>query len=70
MLWAYHQQLDPLHHTVLWSPLWSTLFSALPVLVLFWLLVPRRYSDSDPWFSVSVSPSSAHGDEPRPSAIR
>jgi lactate permease len=43
MLWAYRQQLDPLHDTVLWSPLWSTLFAALPVLVLFWLLVPRRW---------------------------
>jgi lactate permease len=43
MLGPYHQQLDPLHHTVLWSPLWSTLFAALPVLVLFWLLVPRRW---------------------------
>jgi lactate permease len=43
MLWAYQQHLDPLRDTVLWSPLWSTLFAALPVLVLFWLLVPRRW---------------------------
>ena len=44
MLWAsYQQQLDPLHGSLLWSPLWSTLFAALPVVVLFWLLVPRRW---------------------------
>src|SRR5262249_13805175 len=28
---------------VMWSGLWSTLLAALPVLVLFWLLVPRRW---------------------------
>jgi lactate permease len=44
MLWAaYQQQLDPLHDTLLWSPVWSTLLAALPILVLFWLLVPRRW---------------------------
>ena len=43
MIWAYQQQLDPLHGSVLWSPLWSTLLAALPVVVLFWLLVPRRW---------------------------
>jgi lactate permease len=44
MLWAsYQQHLDPLHGSVLWSPVWSTLLAALPVLVLFWLLVPRRW---------------------------
>jgi lactate permease len=45
MLWAvaYQQQLDPLAGKVFWSPLWSTLFAGLPVLVLFWLLVPRRW---------------------------
>src|SRR4051812_36306918 len=44
MLWAaYQQQLDPLRDTVLWSPVWSTLVAALPVVVLFWLLVPRRW---------------------------
>src|SRR6185369_5034743 len=43
MIWAYQQRLDPLQNTVLWSPLWSTLLAALPVLVLFWLLVPRRW---------------------------
>ncbi|MCI0461175.1 MAG: L-lactate permease [Gemmataceae bacterium] len=43
MLWAFQQQLDPLRDAVLWSSLWSTLFAALPVLVLFWLLVPRRW---------------------------
>jgi L-lactate permease len=43
MLWAYQQHLDPLQGAVLWSPLWSTLLAAVPVLVLFWLLVPRRW---------------------------
>jgi lactate permease len=44
MLWAsYQQRLDPLHDTLLWSPLWSTLLAAVPVVVLFWLLVPRRW---------------------------
>lgn len=39
MLWAaYQQKLDPLDNVVL-----STLFAALPVVVLFWLLVPRRW---------------------------
>jgi lactate permease len=43
MLWAYQQRLDPLQDSVLWSSLWSTLLAALPVVVLFWLLVPRRW---------------------------
>jgi lactate permease len=43
MLWAYQQRLDPLQNTVLWSPVWSTLLAAVPVVVLFWLLVPRRW---------------------------
>jgi L-lactate permease len=43
MLWAYHQQLDPLRGILPWSSVWSTIFAALPVLVLFWLLVPRRW---------------------------
>jgi lactate permease len=38
MLWAYQQHLDPLNNRLL-----STLFAALPVVVLFWLLVPRRW---------------------------
>jgi lactate permease len=39
MLWAgYQQLLDPLNNKFL-----STVFAALPVLVLFWLLVPRRW---------------------------
>jgi lactate permease len=39
MLWAaYQQDLDPLH-----NQFFSTLFAAVPVLVLFWLLVPRRW---------------------------
>jgi lactate permease len=44
MTWAvYHQSLDPLHGTVLGSSLWSTLIAAMPVVTLFWLLVPRRW---------------------------
>jgi lactate permease len=44
MLWAYAQELDPLaRHNLPWSSLWSTLVAALPVVVLFWLLVPRRW---------------------------
>jgi lactate permease len=39
MLWASYQQLlDPLHNKLV-----STIFAALPVVVLFWLLVPRRW---------------------------
>ncbi|MBY0528180.1 MAG: L-lactate permease [Gemmataceae bacterium] len=38
MLWAYQQNIDPLNNRLL-----STLFAALPVVVLFWLLVPRRW---------------------------
>jgi lactate permease len=43
MLWAYQQRLDPLAGQVPGSALVSTLFAALPVVVLFWLLVPRRW---------------------------
>ncbi len=43
LLAVYQQSLDPLHGKVFWSAFWSTLFAALPVLVLFWLLVPRRW---------------------------
>ena len=44
MLWAdYQQRLDPLQGAVAGSALWSTLIAALPVVVLFWLLVPRRW---------------------------
>ena len=35
---AYVQDLDPLHNRFL-----STLLAGLPVLVLFYLLVPRRW---------------------------
>jgi len=39
MPWAaYQQSLDPLNNRLL-----STAFAALPVVVLFWLLVPRRW---------------------------
>jgi lactate permease len=45
MLWAdvYQQRLDPLSQWVPASWLWSTFLAAVPVLVLFWLLVPRRW---------------------------
>ncbi len=46
MLWAvaFQQQLDPLAPLgIPLSRLWSTLFAALPVVVLFYLLVPRRW---------------------------
>jgi lactate permease len=42
MILAYQQQLDPFRDSLLWSGLWSTLVAALPVVVLFWLLVPGR----------------------------
>src|SRR5437773_8488128 len=40
---AYFQRLDPLEGLIFWSRAWSTVLAALPVLVLFWLLVPRRW---------------------------
>jgi lactate permease len=44
MPWAvYQQRLDPLAGLVPGSRWVSTLFAAVPVLVLFWLLVPRRW---------------------------
>jgi lactate permease len=44
MLWAtYQQRLDPLAGKIFWSPFWSTLVAALPVLVLFYLLVVKRW---------------------------
>jgi lactate permease len=43
MLLAYQQRLDPLEGYVFWSSVWSTLLAALPVLTLFYLLVPRRW---------------------------
>jgi lactate permease len=39
----YHQHLDPLAGIVSGSAVWSTVFAAVPVVVLFWLLVPRRW---------------------------
>ena len=44
MLWAvYTQQLDPLQGKIFWSSVWSTLLAGLPVIVLFWCLVPLRW---------------------------
>jgi L-lactate transport len=49
---TYLQQLDPLANKAIfgfdipYSAVWSTFFAALPVLVLFWLLVPRRWMAS------------------------
>ncbi len=43
MLFAdYQQLLDPLAGKIFWSSIWSTILAGLPVLVLFWLLVPMR----------------------------
>jgi lactate permease len=45
MLWAnYAQRLNPLEDLVFWSNTWSTLLAALPVVVLFYLLVIQRWS--------------------------
>jgi lactate permease len=44
MLWAvYQQRLDPLAGKLPASSLFSIVFAALPIVVLFWLLVPRRW---------------------------
>ena len=44
MLWAvYQQRLDPLSGYLPASSFLSIVFAALPVVVLFWLLVPRRW---------------------------
>src|SRR4051812_27626398 len=43
LLALYQQTLDPLAGHVFWSPMWSAILAALPVLVLFWLLVLRRW---------------------------
>jgi lactate permease len=43
MLLAYQQRLDPLRDIVPASALISTILAAMPVVVLFWLLVPRRW---------------------------
>src|SRR5262245_3071607 len=43
MLWAYQQRLDPLSDWIWLSSVWSTLLAAAPVVVLFYLLVFRRW---------------------------
>ncbi|MGH9677331.1 MAG: L-lactate permease, partial [Candidatus Acidiferrum sp.] len=44
MPWSvYQQMLDPLAGMMPASAVWSTVAAGLPVLVLFWLLVPRRW---------------------------
>jgi lactate permease len=46
MLWAdiaYQQHLNPLPDWLFGSAVWSTLLAAVPVVVLFYLLVPRRW---------------------------
>src|SRR3954451_18099748 len=54
MLWATHQQqLDPLKDLVPGSAILSTFFAALPVLVLFYLLVPRRWLA--PWAGAAAT---------------
>lgn len=44
MIWAFTQQLDPLQGKVPMSAVISTALAALPVVVLFYLLVVRRWS--------------------------
>ncbi len=39
----YGQTLNPLEGKIFWSAALSTLFAAMPVVVLFWLLVPMRW---------------------------
>src|SRR5581483_1136423 len=47
---------DPLaRHSVPWSPLWSTLLAAVPVVLLFYLLVFRRWSAPRAGFAAAVS---------------
>jgi lactate permease len=54
MPWAVHlQQLDPLQGKVPGSVFLSTLAAALPVLVLFYLLVPRRWLA--PWAGAAAA---------------
>jgi lactate permease len=54
MLWAIHQQLlDPLAGLLPGSKILSTFFAALPVLVLFYLLVPRRWLA--PWAGAAAA---------------
>lgn len=43
MIWAYQQLLNPFGDSVVWPRVWATAFAALPVVALFWLLVPRRW---------------------------
>src|SRR4051812_38502541 len=49
---TYLQRLDPLSGATIlgfelpWTAVWSTVFAGLPVLLLFWLLVPRRWMAS------------------------
>jgi lactate permease len=43
MILTYQQRLDPFQGSILWSPIWSTILAALPVVTLFWLLVMRRW---------------------------
>ncbi len=51
MLWAVFQQdLDPLNNRLL-----STLFAAVPVVTLFWLLVPRRWLASKAGATAAVA---------------
>ena len=42
-MWAYQQRLDPFQDGFPLSAVLSTLLAALPIVVLFWLLVPRRW---------------------------
>ena len=60
MLLAYHQRLDPLRDLNFpGSATVSTLFAALPVLVLFWLLVPRRWFNWRPEIQTRIAVAAA-----------
>src|SRR5205823_3844389 len=51
----YQQSLDPLAGKIAGSQVLSTLFAAVPVLVLFWLLVPRRWLASKAGAAAAVT---------------
>src|SRR5262245_6861399 len=44
LLADFQQRLDPLKDVIPWSNVWSTVLAALPVVVLFYLLVVQRWS--------------------------
>lgn len=53
LLALYQQRLDPLQDVLPGSAFWSTVLAATPVLLLFYLLVPRRWSA--PWAGATAA---------------